>query len=56
MVSKDVHIFLLGMPGEDDYDIDLTIDLIDRIEPDVVGFTILAPYPGSDFYSEQISS
>lgn len=42
--------FLLGMPGENEGDHKLTMDLIDEIEPDVVGFTILAPYPGSDFH------
>ncbi len=46
--------FLLGMPEEDDSDIDLTIDLINMIEPDVIGFTILAPYPGGDFYEESL--
>lgn len=54
--AKKYHIrrrayFLLGMPDESDSDIDLTIELIDEIEPDVVGFTILAPYPGGDFYN-----
>jgi radical SAM superfamily enzyme YgiQ (UPF0313 family) len=39
------------MPEESDEDIDLTTELIDDINPDVVGFTILAPYPGSDFYN-----
>jgi radical SAM superfamily enzyme YgiQ (UPF0313 family) len=43
--------FLLGFPGETEEDVDLTMELIDEIKPDVVGFTILAPYPGSDFYS-----
>jgi radical SAM superfamily enzyme YgiQ (UPF0313 family) len=42
--------FLLGMPNETKEDHLMTEDLIDSIEPDVVGFTILAPYPGSDFY------
>ncbi len=42
--------FLLGMPNETLQDYWLTEELIDEIEPDVVGFTILAPYPGSDFY------
>jgi hypothetical protein len=27
--------------------------LIREIEPDVVGFTILAPYPGTDFYDHE---
>lgn len=43
--------FILGMPDETDEDIDYTIELIDEMEPDVVGFAILAPYPGGDFYS-----
>jgi radical SAM superfamily enzyme YgiQ (UPF0313 family) len=47
---KTRAFFLLGMPDEDDGDLDMTIDLIDEIQPDVVGFTILAPYPGSDYY------
>lgn len=47
---KTRAFFLLGMPEEDDSDHDMTMELIDMIEPDVVGFTILAPYPGSDFY------
>jgi radical SAM superfamily enzyme YgiQ (UPF0313 family) len=41
---------LLGMPNESREDIKLTEDLIDRIKPDAVGFTILAPYPGTTFY------
>lgn len=45
--------FLLGMPDETDEDLDLTEELIDQIEPDVLGFTILAPYPGSGFYDHK---
>lgn len=41
---------LLGMPNESYEDIQLTEKLIDRIKPDAVGFTILAPYPGTAFY------
>jgi radical SAM superfamily enzyme YgiQ (UPF0313 family) len=43
--------FLLGMPKEIFEDHKKTEQLIDRIEPDHVGFTILCPYPGSDFYN-----
>ncbi len=46
--------FLLGMPDESSRDILETIRLIDEIQPDVVGFTILAPYPGTDFYDPQL--
>lgn len=42
--------FLLGMPNETLEDMKLTEKLIDDIEPDVVGFTILCPYPGTDHY------
>lgn len=53
--GKKYHIkrrsfFLLGMPNETENDIKITENLIDEIQPDVVGFTILCPYPGSDFY------
>lgn len=47
---KTRGFFLLGMPNEDAEDVLLTAKLIEEIEPDVVGFTILCPYPGSDFY------
>jgi radical SAM superfamily enzyme YgiQ (UPF0313 family) len=46
--------FLLGMPNEDFDDLVKTEELIDEIEPDVVGFTILCPYPGSDFYVPEL--
>jgi len=42
---------LIGMPDETNEDIDYTIELLDEIEPDVVGFTILAPYPGGDYFN-----
>lgn len=46
--------FLLGMPNETEVDHRLTEKLIDEIEPDVVGFTILCPYPGSDLYDPKL--
>jgi radical SAM superfamily enzyme YgiQ (UPF0313 family) len=45
--------FLLGMPNETRKDLELTEKLIDEIKPDVVGFTILAPYPGTEFYDHK---
>jgi radical SAM superfamily enzyme YgiQ (UPF0313 family) len=42
--------FLFGMPNETREDLLLTEQLIDEIKPDVVGFTILCPYPGTNFY------
>jgi len=44
---------LLGMPHETKEDQRLTEELLDEIKPDVVGFTILAPYPGTDFYDAE---
>jgi radical SAM superfamily enzyme YgiQ (UPF0313 family) len=42
--------FLIGMPNETADDIRLTEKLVERIEPDVFGITVLCPYPGSDLY------
>lgn len=41
---------LLGMPGESLDDIRLSEKIVDEIKPDAVGFTILAPYPGTAYY------
>jgi radical SAM superfamily enzyme YgiQ (UPF0313 family) len=54
-ITKDLGLFrrsymLLGMPNESLKDIRLSEELVDEIEPDAVGFTILAPFPGSSFY------
>lgn len=45
--------FILGMPGETQWDIKMTEDLIDKVDPDVVGFTILCPYPGCSLYDHK---
>ncbi|HYW54070.1 MAG TPA: radical SAM protein [Candidatus Elarobacter sp.] len=42
--------FLIGMPNETADDIRLTEKLVERIQPDVFGITVLCPYPGSDLY------
>ena len=42
--------FLFGMPNETREHLRMTEDLIDDIKPDVVGFTILCPYPGTSLY------
>lgn len=41
---------LLGMPNENLEDIRLSERIVDEIEPDSVGFTILAPFPGTSYY------
>lgn len=46
--------FLLGMPEEGYQDITLTESLIEEIVPDVVGFALLAPYPGTAHYDPEI--
>ena len=45
--------FLFGMPNETREDLLLTENLIDEIKPDVVGFTILCPYPGTALYKPE---
>ena len=45
--------FLLGMPNESFDTVNQTFDLIKEIRPDVFGMTILAPYPGTDFYDKR---
>ena len=45
--------FLIGMPNETVEDIKLTEQLVERIQPDVFGITVLCPYPGSDLYDPQ---
>ena len=42
------------MPNETRDDLILTEELIDEIRPDVVGFTILCPYPGTQFYEPEL--
>jgi anaerobic magnesium-protoporphyrin IX monomethyl ester cyclase len=43
--------YLIGMPNESMEDIDLTDKIVEETDPDFVGFSILAPYPGTDFYN-----
>lgn len=42
--------FLIGMPNETIEDIHLTEQLCDEIQPDIVGFTLLAPYPTNEYF------
>ncbi len=43
--------FILGMPNETNEDFRMTEKFIDDVKPDIVGFTILCPYPGSGLYN-----
>ncbi len=45
---------LLGMPSEDIGDVKLSEKIVDEIQPDAVGFTILAPYPGTSYYDPKL--
>jgi radical SAM superfamily enzyme YgiQ (UPF0313 family) len=42
--------FLLGMPGETIEDIAMTEELCDELRPDIVGFTLLAPFPSNEYF------
>jgi radical SAM superfamily enzyme YgiQ (UPF0313 family) len=46
--------FLLGMPNETIEDIKLSEKLCDEIKPDIVGFTLLAPYPVNEYYNHTL--
>ena len=41
---------LLGMPNETSEDIAMTEKLLDELHPDIVGFTLLAPFPTNEYY------
>ena len=42
--------FLLGMPNETTEDIEMTERLCDELQPDIVGFTLLAPFPSNEYF------
>ena len=44
---------ILGMPSESLESVAKTERLIDEIDPDIVGFTVMAPYPGNQFYKPE---
>jgi len=55
MLTKNFGIktrayFLLGMPNETIEDIKMTEKLCDDIQPDVVGFSLLAPFPSNEYF------
>jgi anaerobic magnesium-protoporphyrin IX monomethyl ester cyclase len=45
--------FLLGIPSETLEDIEMTEKLCDEIQPDMVGFTLLAPFPTNEYYDHK---
>jgi len=42
--------FLLGMPNETIEDIEMTERLCDELQPDIIGFTLLAPFPINEYF------
>lgn len=42
--------FLLGMPGETIEDLEMTERLCDELQPDLVGFTLLSPFPINEHF------
>lgn len=44
--------FMLGLPGEDEESIKNTINFAKKIDPDVVKFHILKPFPGTEVYND----
>jgi len=47
---KSRAYFLLGMPMETVEDIAMTEKLCDELQPDIVGFTLLSPFPCNEYY------
>jgi len=45
--------FLLGMPEETIDDIEMTERLCDELQPDIVGVTLLAPFPSNDYFDSE---
>lgn len=47
--------FMIGFPRQDMASIDKTRGLIYEIQPKVVGFSLLTPFPGTDYYSDKFA-
>jgi len=44
---------LLGAPPESYETIKQTEEFIEEVEPDIIGFSIMAPYPGTSYWNEE---
>lgn len=42
--------YMMGIPGETREDLQMTVDLHDRLEPDDFGFFVFYPYPGTHMF------
>ena len=45
--------FLLGIPSETIEDAEMTERLCDELQPDIVGFTLLAPFPSNEYFDHE---
>ena len=45
--------FLLGMPSETAEDVEMTEKLCDELQPDIVGFTLLSPFPINQYFDHE---
>ena len=43
---------IVGVPGETKEDIDLTIDLVQKIKPSLINFSFLTPFPNTKLYQD----
>ncbi len=48
--------FLLGMPNETAEDVEMTERLCDELQPDIVGFTLLSPFPINEHFDYEVMS
>jgi radical SAM superfamily enzyme YgiQ (UPF0313 family) len=47
-----VNFYLLGNPTETVYDMEMTLELAKRLDPDLLQVGFFTPYPGSPYYEE----
>lgn len=53
---KIVTTFMIGLPGEDEKDINESISLCRDINPDWVLLSVFCPYPGTSIYEELVKT
>ena len=49
---RDYGTFMFGLPGEDWKTVNETIQLAIELEPYAVQFSIVMPFPGTEYYQE----
>ena len=48
--------FIVGIPGEEEEDFKMSLDLLNKIKPNTIGVSFLTPYPGTPFYSMSLEN